>query len=95
MNQTKYCQSCGFPMKKDKQGGGTEIDGSRSPKYCSMCYQKGAFLTPPEIDSAKKMQTFCIEQMKRGGYNGLVAWLATRSIPRLDRWKKGRVTSDR
>ena len=50
----KFCQSCGFPLKKDKQGGGTEKDGSISKKYCSMCYKNGEFLTPPEIDTPKK-----------------------------------------
>lgn len=88
MNQEKFCQSCGFPMNKDKQGGGSERDGSRSMKYCSMCYANGAFLTPREIDTAGKMQKFCIEQMKQSGYNGFFAWLATRSIPRLERWRR-------
>lgn len=83
-----FCQSCGFPLKKDKQGGGTEKDGSISARYCSMCYAHGAFLNPPEIDSAQKMQRFCIEQMKKSGMNRFVAWLATRSIPRLERWRK-------
>lgn len=87
MNQTKYCQSCGYPMRKDKLGGGTERDGSHSKKYCSMCYANGTFQTPSEINTGEKMQRFCVEQMKKTGYNGLIAWLATRSIPRLERWK--------
>jgi hypothetical protein len=53
-----------------------------------MCYANGAFLTPPEIDTAQKMQKFCIDQMKKSGYNGVIAWLATRSIPRLERWRR-------
>ncbi len=87
MQQSKVCQSCGFPMKRDVQGGGTESDGTRSLKYCSMCYANGAFVTPPDVDSADKMQKFCIEQMRKSGYNVFIAWLATRSIPRLQRWK--------
>lgn len=82
----KFCQSCGYPLKKDVKGGGSEKDGSISPKFCSMCYENGAFLTPPEVDTAAKMQKFCIEQMKKGGMNGIFAWLATRGIPRLERW---------
>jgi hypothetical protein len=74
-------------MKKDKQGGGTEKDGSKSPKYCSMCYANGTFLTPPEIDTAEKMQKFCIQEMKKSGMNGFLAWLGTRPIPKLERWK--------
>jgi hypothetical protein len=89
MKPYTYCQSCGFPLKKDKKGGGTEANGSVSPRYCSMCYENGRFLTPPGIDTATKMQKFCIEEMKKDGYNGFFAWLATRGIPRLERWKNG------
>jgi hypothetical protein len=88
MKEYKFCQSCGFPLKKDKNGGGTEKDGSRSSMYCSMCYENGEFLTPPDIDTGKKMQSFCIQQMKKDGMNGLFAWLATRPIPKLARWKR-------
>ncbi len=87
MENNKFCQSCGFPLKKDTQGGGTEQDGSKSEKYCSMCYKDGNFISPQEIDTAKKMQKFCVQQMKKSGMNGLVAWVATRGIPRLERWK--------
>lgn len=40
------CQSCGMPLEKDRQGGGTEADGSRSRKYCSFCYRQGRFVDP-------------------------------------------------
>jgi len=88
MKEYAFCQSCGFPLKKDKQGGGTEKDGSKSNKYCSMCYANGQFLTPPEIDTAAKMQDFCMQEMKKDGMNSIFAWLATRTIPKLERWKK-------
>jgi hypothetical protein len=88
MKKYRFCQSCGFPLKKDKKGGGTEKDGSTSKKYCSMCYENGLFLTPPEVDTAKKMQQFCMTEMKKDGMNTLFAWLATRSIPRLERWRE-------
>jgi len=88
MKVYKFCQSCGFPLKKDEKGGGSEKDGSKSKMYCSMCYENGEFTTPVEIDSAKKMQDFCIQEMKKSGFNRFIAWLATRSIPNLERWKK-------
>ena len=88
MKKNKYCQSCGFPMKKDPNGGGTNADGSINTTYCYMCYKDGKFLTPPEIDTPQKMQAFCIQEMKKDGMNGFLAWILTRGIPRLDRWKK-------
>ena len=87
MKENTCCQSCGFPLKKDKQGGGTEADGSMSKKYCSMCYEHGKFLSPPEVDTAKKMQKYCIQEMKKDGMNGLLAWFLTRGIPKLERWR--------
>lgn len=84
----KFCQSCGFPMAKDKKGGGTEKDGSKSIKYCSMCYANGRFLTPADVNTAKKMQKFCMSEMRKDGMNRIFAWLATRSIPKLERWNK-------
>lgn len=74
-------------MKKDKKGGGTNVDGSVSDVYCSMCFENGSFLSPPEIDTAKKFQKYCIQEMKKDGMNGLLAWLLTRGIPGLKRWK--------
>ena len=38
------CQSCGMPLSKDPEGGGSEADGSRSGDYCSICYRDGAFV---------------------------------------------------
>lgn len=76
-----------MPMKRDPQHGGTEADGSKSEKYCSYCYQSGEFLSP-EIDTPEKMQEFCIEKMKEQGMPRFVAWIFTRSIPKLERWKK-------
>ncbi|MGL1894581.1 MAG: zinc ribbon domain-containing protein [Spirochaetaceae bacterium] len=86
MKSNNFCQSCGYPLNKDKKGGGTEKDGSISKTYCSMCYNDGSFLSPPEVNSAKKMQDFCIQEMKKDGMNGLLAWILTRSIPKLERW---------
>jgi len=81
----KFCQSCGMPMKRDPQNGGTNSDGSKNSDYCSYCYEDGVF-TSPEIDTPQKMQQFCIKKMKEMGMPGFVAWFFTRSIPKLKRW---------
>lgn len=81
----EICQSCSMPMNKDKNGGGTEADGSKSAKYCSLCYADGSF-TQPDF-TVKQMQDFCIEQLHKQGMPKVMAWLFTRSIPKLERWQ--------
>ena len=86
MKENKFCQSCGLPLSKDPEKGGTEKDGTLSKKYCSYCYQDGTFCSP-EIDTAEKMQKFCMEKMKEQGMPKIISWLFTRGIPGLERWK--------
>ena len=81
----KLCQSCSMPLSKDPQGGGTNADGSKSDKYCSLCYRDGAF-TQPDFTAAD-MQAFCVEQLQKQGMPKFMAWMFTRSIPRLERWR--------
>lgn len=87
MKNNNTCQSCGMPIKSDPKNGGTEKDGSKSLIYCSYCYTDGEF-SSPEIDTSGKMQKFCIEKMKEMGMPKFIAWLFTRGIPKLERWKK-------
>ncbi|MGH7456020.1 MAG: zinc ribbon domain-containing protein, partial [bacterium] len=42
----KNCQGCGMPLKRDKKGGGTNADGTKSMMYCSHCYEGGKFTWP-------------------------------------------------
>jgi len=86
MKENKYCQSCGMPMKKDENGGGTNADGSRTKIYCSHCYVGGNFMNPG-IDTAEKMQAFVKVKMKEMGFPGFLAGFFTKGIPKLDRWK--------
>jgi hypothetical protein len=73
-------------MKKDPKNGGTNSDGSKSTEYCSYCYVSGVF-SSPEINTPQKMQEFCIGKMKEMGMPGFIAWIFTRGIPKLNRWK--------
>lgn len=81
----KYCQSCGMPMAKDPEHGGSETDGSKSQTYCSICYDAGAFRHPDA--SVVEFQQHCVDALMRSGMPKVMAWLFTRGIPRLDRWK--------
>jgi len=80
----KMCQSCGMPMKKDPQGGGSEADGTKSKMYCSFCYKDGKFTADC---TAKEMQEFCknmmVEKMKMPKF---IAKLLTHNVPKLKRW---------
>ncbi len=83
----KNCQSCGMPMKKDRLGGGTNSDGTKSGMYCSKCFELGYF-TRPEIDTAEKMQRIVKEKLKEMGFPGFLAGFFTKGIPHLKRWEK-------
>lgn len=80
------CQSCSMPLDRDKNGGGTNADGTKSELYCSLCYENGAFLNP-EITTASQMQEFCVAQLQKQGMPKFMAWIFTRSIPKLKRWQ--------
>jgi hypothetical protein len=82
----KNCQSCGMPLKRDEQGGGTNADGSKSAKYCSHCYQHGKF-TQPDL-TADEMKARVKEKLKEFGFPGFLAGLFTRNIPKLERWQQ-------
>jgi hypothetical protein len=80
------CQSCGMPLSKDPLGGGINADGSKSAEYCSYCYKNGSFCDN-ETD-VKAYQKKVMEIMISKGFWKPMAWLMTRSIPQLKRWKK-------
>ena len=82
----QICQSCGMPMNKDPQGGGTNADGSKSTKYCSYCYQNGKL--QGENMTVKEFQEFCRKKMIEGGSPKFLAWLFTRGMNKLERWNK-------
>jgi hypothetical protein len=81
----KNCQSCGMPMNKDKAGGGTNGDGSKSNMYCSHCYQEGNF-TQPQLTVAQ-MQDQVKGKLKQMGFPGFLAGFFTKGIPKLARWR--------
>lgn len=84
MPENKFCQSCGMPLKKDPNNGGTNADGSKSLKYCSYCYVNGDFTYKGNVDD---FQNFCKHKMIEGGHSRFTSWLFTRGMRRLERWK--------
>lgn len=82
--QYKNCQSCGMPISQDPEHGGTNADGSKNEKYCSYCYDQGTFRYE---GSVKDFQEFCRQKMIEKGHSKFLAWLFTRGMKRLERWK--------
>jgi Putative zinc ribbon domain len=84
-SQNKFCQSCGMPLKKDPQHGGTFSDGTKSELYCSYCFQKGTFTFNGTVD---EMQEYCKGKMIEQGSPKWIAWMFTRGMRRLERWRR-------
>lgn len=85
------CQSCGMTLEKDCDKG-TEIDGTKSDKYCTFCYQQGKFV-----------QNVTMEEMVELNLQDLDKWNESvdlhvteqeareqlmKFLPTLKRWKK-------
>ena len=85
---TKQCQSCGMPLITEKAGDcrGSEVDGSKSQKWCLLCYEKGSFINPNL--TVNGMIGLVDKALKEDGSSSLFRWMAKRQIPRLERWRK-------
>lgn len=75
-----------MPLSQDPKGGGTEVNGDLSTRYCSFCYQKGAFVDPgvtlPEF--IEKLKSI----MSSMNMPAEVSDAAIATLPKLDRWKQ-------
>lgn len=80
-----HCQSCGMPLKRSPNGGGTNLDGSISTMYCSRCYHSGSF-TMPNM-TLTQMQGIVTEKMQEMGFPRIFARLFSKRIAKLHRWK--------
>lgn len=83
----KQCQSCGMPLTTKKAGDcrGTEQDGSKSEKWCSLCYKDGAFITPN--CTLKQMEQIVDKALVENGSGRFMRWMAKNQLPHLERWK--------
>jgi hypothetical protein len=79
-----FCQSCGMPLSRDQQGGGTNADGSRSIEYCSHCYLEGWF-TEPNL-SLDEMMAKVEAKLRELRLPGFLARRLAGEIPKLRRW---------
>jgi hypothetical protein len=84
----KICQSCGFPMREEKNHG-TNADGSMNEDYCAMCYRDGKFIHPEMtleqfIEHAAKEWS---DSDPSTTYGQAKEYLE-KTLPTLKRWKK-------
>jgi hypothetical protein len=81
------CQSCGMPLLTKKAGDcrGSEADGSKSEKWCVLCFENGAFIGAD--CTCEQMQDIVDQALKEQGSNALFRWLAKKQIPTLERWR--------
>ncbi len=84
------CQSCGMPMVQgqlDRRG--TEADGTRSDKYCNLCYLNGKF-QEPNI-TMEEMLAKGLNGIENSNENKIKKWMLRKSYPmmlkNLERWK--------
>ncbi len=84
MKKNTMCQSCGMPLKKDANGGGTNADGSKSLLYCSHCYQNDKFTMDC---TAEEMRMFVVNKLVEMKFPRFLAKFFAHNIPRLQRWK--------
>ncbi len=83
----KQCQSCGMPLVTKKAGDcrGTEKDGTRSEKWCSLCYQDGAFVG--KDCTLEDMRKIVDDALVKNGSGRIMRWMAQKQLPRLERWR--------
>lgn len=83
----QQCQSCGMPLLTKKAGDcrGTEADGSKSEKWCRLCYVNGRFTNPDcTVEEMIQVVDGALLQDKS---SFLLRWMARRQVPRLERWR--------
>ena len=76
-----------MPLQTKKAGDcrGTEADGSKSDKWCSLCYSDGKFLSPNM--SLSEMTAIVDDALRREKVWLPMRYMAKRQLPRLERWR--------
>lgn len=76
-----------MPLQNKKTGDcrGSEADGSKSEKWCNLCYENGTFIRPTcTLDEMKKIVDNALIENSSGK---LMRWMAQKQLPKLERWK--------
>ncbi len=81
------CQSCGMPLDKDPNKGGTNADNSKSEKYCSFCFENGTFKDEGTTLQEKINKNVQIAVARMGIPESKAREMAENLLPNLERWK--------
>jgi hypothetical protein len=76
-----------MPLYSKKAGDcrGSEKDGSKSEKFCNLCYEKGKFRQPDM--TLEEMKGIVDKALKEQHWPRPLRWLAKKQLPKLERWK--------
>ena len=76
-----------MPLQTKKAGDcrGSEPDGAKSEKWCSLCYQHGQFMQPD--CTLPEMLEIVDRALRRERTGFLMRKLALRQVPTLERWR--------
>ncbi len=85
-NKETICQSCGMPLNMDPGKGGTNLDKSKSDKYCSFCFQDGKFVDEGTTLQGKIEKNIQIA-VKMGMPESKAREQVETILPTLERWK--------
>lgn len=85
MENMKYCQSCGMPLKTNDVKG-TEENGLKNNEYCMYCYDKGVFKNPST--NLDEMKNTVETQMKKSKLPNYMIKKAVNMLPALKRWNR-------
>ena len=76
-----------MPLQTKKAGDcrGTERDGSKSEKWCSLCYENGNFIQPD--CTLDEMIAIVDKALREQNSWFVMRMLAKKQIPKLERWR--------
>jgi hypothetical protein len=76
-----------MPLQTEKAGDcrGSEKNGSKSEKWCQLCYVDGVFVDPD--CSLDEMKEIVDKALSEQGEGRIMRIMARRQIPNLERWR--------
>lgn len=86
-----FCQSCGMPLKTEKDYG-TNEDNSLNHKYCTYCFQKGKFTSECTMEEMIENNLHFLDEFNKDADTKFNEEEARKEMekffPSLERWKK-------